>query len=293
MQTYEKLAYEADSSQIFQGILESSKALREALASLSNAPTTNCNLLITGETGTGKELVARVIHRWSHRSPGAFVRLNCATIQPQLIASELFGPRKGSHSPKTQPRLDCLPLAEGGTIFLQAIDDLVPEAQIGLLRVLEDMKPVSTGRNRSPRLIASTRHDLQAATNAGTFLRGLFDLLNEVSITLPPLRDQTEDIPALARYFLNCYFRTCRSAKQENRLPDLSESAMDLRGPIPGRATCTSYKTSWSGSPSSLNPGCSTSTPHGFPGNPSPRPSWQRQGPGCRYPTRWNCSTLP
>ena len=228
MQTYEKLAYEADSSQIFQGILESSKALREALASLSNAPTTNCNILITGETGTGKELVARVIHRWSHRSPGAFVRLNCAAIQPQLIASELFGPRKGSHSPKTQPRLDCLPLAEGGTIFLQAIDDLVPEAQIGLLRVLEDMKPVSTGRNRSARLIASTRHDLQAATNAGTFLRGLFDLLNEVSITLPPLRDQTEDIPALARYFLNCYFRTCRSAKQENRLPDLSESAMDL-----------------------------------------------------------------
>ena len=100
MQTYEKLAYEADSSQIFQGILESSKTLREALASLSNAPTTNCNILITGETGTGKELVARVIHRWSHRSPGAFVRLNCAAIQPQLIASELFGPRKGSHSPR-------------------------------------------------------------------------------------------------------------------------------------------------------------------------------------------------
>jgi DNA-binding NtrC family response regulator len=228
MQTYGKLAYEADSSRMFQGILESSKALREALASLSNAATTNCNILVTGETGTGKELVARVLHRRSHRSPRAFVRVNCAAIQPQLIASGLFGQRRGSHSPKTQPRLDCFRLAEGGTIFLQAIDDLVPEAQSALLGVLEDMRPVSTGRHRSPRLIASTRHDLQAATNAGTFLRGLFDRLNEVSITLPPLRDQTEDIPALARYFLNCYFLTCRSARQEKRLLDLSESAMDL-----------------------------------------------------------------
>jgi len=215
MQTNQKLAYEADSSQAFQGILESSKALREALASLSNAPTTNGNILITGETGTGKELVARVIHRWSHRSPRAFVRVNCAAIQPQLIASELFGQRKGSHSPKAQPRLDCFQLAEGGTIFLQAIDDLGLEAQSVLLRVLEDLEAVSTGPNRSPRLIASTRHDLQAATNAGTFLRGLFDLLKE-------------DIPALARYFLHCYFLACRSARQEKRLPDLSEAAMDL-----------------------------------------------------------------
>jgi formate hydrogenlyase transcriptional activator len=228
MQTNQKLAYEADSSQMFQEILESSKALREALASLSNAATTNCNILIIGETGTGKELVARVIHRWSHRSPRAFVRVNCAAIQPQLIASELFGQRKGSHPPQTQPRLDGFPLAEGGTIFLQGIDDLVPEAQSVLLGVLEDMEPLSTGRNRSPRLIASTRHDLQAATNAGTFLRGLFDRLNEVSITLPPLRDQTEDIPALARYFLNRYFLTCRSTRQEKRPPDLSESAMNL-----------------------------------------------------------------
>jgi DNA-binding NtrC family response regulator len=228
MQTNQKLAYEADSSQMFQGILESSKALREALASLANAAPTNCNILITGETGTGKELVARAIHRSWHRSPRAFVCVNCAAIQPQLIASELFGQRKGSHSPKTQPRLDCFRLAEGGTIFLQGIDDLVPEAQSALLGVLQDMEPVSAGPNRSPRLIAATRHDLQAATKAGTFLRGLFDRLNGVSITLPPLRDRTEDIPALARYFLNRYFLTCRSARLEKRPPDLSECAMDL-----------------------------------------------------------------
>jgi DNA-binding NtrC family response regulator len=211
---------------MFQEIFGCSKALREALASLSNAATKNCNILITGETGTGKELVARAVHRWSHRSPRAFVRVNCAAIQPQLITAELFGQRKGSHSPKAQPRLDCFDLAEGGTIFLQGIHDLAPKAQSALLGVLKEMENVSTGRSRPPRLIAATRHDLQAATNAGTFLPGLFDRLNEVSITLPPLRDQTEDIPALARYFLDRYFLTCRSA-QEKQLPELSESIID------------------------------------------------------------------
>jgi formate hydrogenlyase transcriptional activator len=228
MRTNQKLAYEADSSQMFQVILESSKALREALGSLSNAATTNCNILITGETGTGKELVARAIHRYSHRSPRPFVRVNCAAIQPELSASERSGQRRGSHSPRTQPRLDCFRLAEGGTIFLQGIDDLVPDAQSALLGVLQYWATVSSGRDRFPRLIAATRHDLQAATVAGTFLRSLFDRLNEVSITLPPLRDQTEDIPALARYFLNRYFLTCRSARQERQPPRLSASAMNL-----------------------------------------------------------------
>ena len=133
MQTNEQLACEADSSRMFEEFFESSRVLREELAYLRNAATSNLTILITGESGTGKELVACAVHRLSHRSPRAFVRINCAAIQPQLIASEPFGQRKGRRSPQAQPRLDCLPLAEGGTIFLEGVDDLAAEAQLGLL----------------------------------------------------------------------------------------------------------------------------------------------------------------
>jgi formate hydrogenlyase transcriptional activator len=228
MQTNEQLACEADSSRMFQECFESSNVLREELKYLRNAATSNLTILITGESGTGKELVACAVHRLSHRSPRAFVRINCAAIQPQLIASELFGQRKGRRSPQAQPRLDCLPLAEGGTIFLEGVDDLAAEAQLGLLRVLRDLESVYTDRNRSPRLIATTRRDLQAATDAGTFLRGLFYRLNEFAITLPPLRERKEDIPGLARYFLAEYFLTRRTVRPKNQRPALTERAMNL-----------------------------------------------------------------
>ncbi len=228
MQTNEQLACEADSSRMFQEFFESSKVLREELAYLRNAATSNLTILITGESGTGKELVACAVHQLSHRSPRAFVRINCAAIQPQLLASEPFGQRKGRRSPQAQPRLDCLPLAEGGTIFLEGVDDLAAEAQLGLLRVLRDLESGYTDRNRSPRLIATTRCDLQAATDAGTFLRGLFFRLNEFAITLPPLRERKEDIPALARHFLAEYFLTRRGVRPKNQRPALTERAMNL-----------------------------------------------------------------
>jgi formate hydrogenlyase transcriptional activator len=228
MQTTEPLACEANSIRIFEEFFASSKVLHQELKYLRSAATSNLTILITGESGTGKELVACAVHQLSHRSPRAFVRINCAEIQPQLVASELFGQRKGRRSPQAQPRLDDLPLAEGGTIFFAGVDDLAAKAQLGLLRILRDLESVYPDRYRSPRLIASTRCDLQAATDAGTFLRSLFFRLNEFAITLPPLRERKEDIPGLARHFLGEYFLARRTVRSEKQRPALTERAMDL-----------------------------------------------------------------
>jgi formate hydrogenlyase transcriptional activator len=119
-------------------------------------------------------------------------------------------------------------LAEGGTIFLEGVDDLAAEAQLGLLRVLRDLESAYPDRNRSPRLIATTRRDLQAATDEGTFLRGLFFRVNEFAITLPPLRERKEDIPALARHFLAEYFLARRRVRPKTKRPTLAERAMNL-----------------------------------------------------------------
>jgi DNA-binding NtrC family response regulator len=228
MQTNEQLACETDSSRMFEEFFASSRVLREEPAYLRNAAKSNLTILITGENGTGKELVACAVHQLSHRFPRAFVRINCAEIQPQLIASGRLGQRKGRRFPQAQPRLDCLPLAEGGTIFLKGVDDLAAEAQLGLLTVLRDLESAYTDRNLSPRLIASARRDLHAATRTGTFLRGLFFRLNEFAIALPPLRERKEDIPALARHFLAEYFLTRRSVRPKKQRPVLTERAMNL-----------------------------------------------------------------
>jgi formate hydrogenlyase transcriptional activator len=219
---------EAGSSRMFQKIVAGSKRLQKALAHLPSAAASNMTILITGESGTGKELLACAIHRLSQHSPRAFVRINCATIQPQLIASELFGQRKGRRSPKTQPRLDCPPLAEGGTIFLQGVDDLTGEGQLALLGALRDIESLCSDRSRGPRLIATTCRDLRAASDEGTFLRGLFYRLNEFAITLPPLRERKEDIPALARHFLAEYFLGRGTVREKKQRPVLTERSLNL-----------------------------------------------------------------
>ena len=216
-----------DSSQLDEDIFGSSEALLPALVYVPNLAATDCTVLITGETGTGTELVARAIHRLSYRSPQAFVRVNCAAIPPERISSELLGRQKGSRSQATQPRPGRFQLAEGGTILLEGLGNLSAEAQLALLRVLQEIESQPTGCDDSirsdVRLIATTNRDLRAALADGTFRSDLFDRLNGFPIKISPLRERKEDIPMLARYFLNRY-----AGRVDKTFPSLSKSAMDL-----------------------------------------------------------------
>ena len=200
----------SDHSRQYQEIAASSKALQRAFSSAQQVAATDFAVLITGEIGTGKEMVARTIHRLSYRSPGAFVRVNCAAIPPQLLSTQLFDQQNGSRLIRAQPRPSRFLPVEGGTIFFEDIDNLSPESQLALLRILQDLEhdPESESSDRDPsrqsaiQVIASARQDLRAAVAAGTFLSDLFYRLNVFPITLPPLRECREDIPALALYFL-------------------------------------------------------------------------------------------
>lgn len=216
-----------DISQLDEDIFGSSETLLPALVYVPILAATDYTVLITGETGTGTELVAKAIHRLSYRSPRAFVRVNCAAISPQLIASEKFGRQKGSWSQAAQPRPDRFRLAKGGTILLEGPGDLSAEAQLALLRVLEDIESQPTGCDDSirsdVRLIATTNRDLTAAVADGTFRSDLFDRINGFPITILSLRERKEAIPMLARYFLNRY-----AGRTGTTLPNLTRSTIDL-----------------------------------------------------------------
>jgi transcriptional regulator with GAF, ATPase, and Fis domain len=181
------------------------------LAGVAKVAPTESTVLITGETGTGKELIARAIHKRSLRSARAFVSVNCAAVPRDLIASELFGHEKGAFAGATQRRLGRFELAEGGTIFLDEIGELPAETQIALLRVLLEREFERVGGNRpiraEVRVIAATNRDLEAAIVAGTFRSDLFYRLNVFPIETPPLRERREDIPLLVEYFIDRYAR--------------------------------------------------------------------------------------
>jgi transcriptional regulator with GAF, ATPase, and Fis domain len=185
--------------------------LRSLLSRVSKVAPTDSTVLITGETGTGKELVARAIHKRSHRSSHAFVSLNCAATPRDLIASELFGHEKGAFTGATQQRSGRFELAGGGTIFLDEVGELPAETQIALLRVLQEHEFERVGGNRSiqtdVRVIAATNRDLQAAVAAGVFRSDLFYRLNVFPIEVPPLRERQQDIPVLVEYFIDRYAR--------------------------------------------------------------------------------------
>jgi transcriptional regulator with GAF, ATPase, and Fis domain len=165
--------------------------------------------LITGETGTGKELMARAVHKRSQRSSRAFVSVNCAAIPQSLIASELFGHEKGAFTGAAQRRLGRFELAEGGTLFLDEIGELPAETQIALLRVLQEHefeRVGGTGSIRTDvRVIAATNRDLETAIASGTFRSDLFYRLNVFPIEVPPLRERREDISVLVEYFIDRY----------------------------------------------------------------------------------------
>ncbi len=210
---YENIALreEIDKASMFEEIVGTSPVLQTVISRLSKVAPTDSSVLITGETGTGKELVARAIHRRSRRSSRAFVSVNCAAIPRDLIASELFGHEKGAFTGALQRHLGRFESAEGGTIFLDEIGELPAETQIALLRVLQEHEFERVGGNRSirtdVRVIAATNRDLDAAISAGTFRSDLFYRLNVFPIEIPPLRERREDIPLLVEYFIDRYAR--------------------------------------------------------------------------------------
>src|SRR6202163_4825340 len=190
-----------DKGSMCDEIVGSSGALQKVLSLVSKVAPTDASVLITGETGTGKELVARAIHRRSRRSSGAFVSVNCAAIPRDLIASELFGHEKGAFTGATQRRLGRFESAEGGTIFLDEVGELPAETQISLLRVLQEREFQRVGGNESfqtdVRVVAATNRNLQTAIAEGRFRDDLFYRLNVFPIEVPPLRQRKEDIPLL------------------------------------------------------------------------------------------------
>jgi PAS domain S-box-containing protein len=203
------LREEIDKTSMFEEIVGSSEALRKVLLQVAKVAPTDSTVLIIGETGTGKELVARAIHKRSSRSARAFVSVNCAAIPQSLIASELFGHEKGAFTGALQRRLGRFELAESGTIFLDEIGDLPSDTQNSLLRVLQEREFERVGGTETiradVRVIAATARDLEAVIAAGAFRSDLFYRLNVFPIEIPPLRERREDIPMLVEYFIDRY----------------------------------------------------------------------------------------
>lgn len=202
---------EIDRASMFEEIVGASPALQAVLAWVAKVGPTDSTVLITGETGTGKELIARAIHKRSRRSGSAFVSVNCAALATSLISSELFGHEKGAFTGATHRRLGRFELADGGTIFLDEVGELPPETQVALLRVLQEREFERVGGTQpvrvDVRIIAATNRDLKAATASGAFRQDLFYRLNVFPIDVPPLRERGDDILVLVEHLVQRYAR--------------------------------------------------------------------------------------
>ncbi|HEY6332645.1 MAG TPA: sigma 54-interacting transcriptional regulator, partial [Blastocatellia bacterium] len=207
---------------MFEEIVGVSSRLRSALFELSKVAPTDATVLITGETGTGKELFARAIHRRSLRSHRAFVAVNCGAIPSSLIASELFGHEKGAFTGAVQRRQGRFEMAEGGTIFLDEVGELSAEVQLALLRVLQEREFERIGGSGpvpvNVRVIAATNRDLEIAIEDSSFRSDLFYRLNVFPLEVPPLRERREDIPLLVEYFTLRFAE--RTGKRVKRISD-------------------------------------------------------------------------
>jgi len=205
------LREEIDKASMFEEIVGTSSALKAVLSRVSKVAPSDSTVLITGETGTGKELIARAIHKRSNRSSRAFVSVNCSALAPSLITSELFGYEKGAFTGATQRRLGRFEVADGGTIFLDEVGELSPDVQVALLRVLQEHEFERVGGAQvirvDVRVIAATNRDLEEAVASGTFRQDLFYRLNVFPLEMPSLRQRKDDILMLIEYFVQRYAR--------------------------------------------------------------------------------------
>ena len=220
------LREELGKTSMFEEVIGTSSALQMILARAAKVAPTDSTVLIMGETGTGKELIARAIHKRSKRSERPFISVNCAAVPSSLIMSELFGHEKGAFTGAVQRRLGRFELAEGGTIFLDEVGDLPLETQIALLRVLQEREFERVGGTEvlraDVRVISATNCDLQAAIADGAFRSDLYYRLNVFPIKLPPLRDRKEDVPLLVNYFVDRYAK--RAGK---KIKHIQKKALD------------------------------------------------------------------
>jgi len=201
------LREQIDRDSMFEDIVASSEALRKVLRQVDKVAASDSTVLLLGETGTGKELIARAIHKRSRRAERAFIGVNCAAIPPSLIASELFGHERGAFTGATQRRMGRFESANGGTIFLDEVGDLPAEIQIALLRVLQEREIERVGSSRpipvDVRVVAATNRDLNTLVVEGKFRQDLLYRLNVVPVQIPPLRERVTDIPLLVEYFID------------------------------------------------------------------------------------------
>jgi len=218
---------EVDRALMFEEIVGSSKTLKTALSRVAKVAPTDSTVFISGETGTGKELIARAVHKRSQRSGRSFVSVNCAALSPTLISSELFGHEKGAFTGATQRRLGRFELADGGTIFLDEVGELPPDTQVALLRVLQEREFERVGGAQTirvdVRVITATNRDLTAAVANGSFRQDLFYRLNVFPIEVPPLRERTDDILMLVEYFVRRY-----AARAGKNFRSIERKTLDL-----------------------------------------------------------------
>ena len=229
------LREEIDQAFMFEEIVGASPALKSVLSHVSKVAPTDSTVLISGDTGTGKELIARAIHKHSRRADRAFVSLNCAATPPSLIASELFGHEKGAFTGAAQQRRGRFELAHNGTIFLDEIGEIPMDTQVALLRVLQERQLERVGGSRAipvdVRVVAASNRDLSVAISEGSFRSDLFYRLNVFPIHVPPLRKRREDIPILVEYFVKRF-----AEKMAKRIRQIDKRTLELcdRYPWPG-----------------------------------------------------------
>jgi DNA-binding NtrC family response regulator len=211
----------------YENIVARGEKMQAVLALVERVAPTNATVLIGGESGVGKDLIARSIHEHSHRSSGPFVKINSTAIPETLLESELFGYEKGAFSGATSTKPGKFELADKGTLFLDEIGDIPGAIQVKLLRVLQEREFERLGGTKTlkvdVRLIAATNRDLRAALEEGTFREDLYYRLNVVAIDIPPLRDHKEDVPALAEFFLQKFAR-----ESDKKMEAITPAAMKL-----------------------------------------------------------------